>query len=399
MNLTEVMEMKYMKKQIEIVLMIFAVICLLTSAKPCFASSAKIDITSQKTEVTVGDTINVYIKINSQSSFCNFEADLTYDKAVLQYKSGSSVISGGSGYLKISDLNNSETDTMRKYVMKFKALNVGKCELIFPDQVMVYDESELEMPVSSSSLTITVKPEKTASTNAKLKNLEIDPSDLNPAFDKSVFEYRMNVDADTQRLIIDAIPEDKNAKVKITGNDSLKEGENKIVITVLAQSGAVIKYTIHAFREAAPTVMALPTVTPVITENGSNIEQSNGETYLVLNGKYKLIEPDSNVVIPEGYVKTEITISGILLPVYIEKNNPNSDFVLVYIQNPSGKTGFYRFDKSENTLQRYLKEAASSDKSHSDLDRAALCIAILSVISLLLAITVISMFIKLRYKK
>jgi hypothetical protein len=93
-------------------------------------------------------------------------------------------------------------------------LEVGTCEIALSGSAMVYDsESGDAMSVSSNVLTINVKAAQTASSNAYLKSLKINPSVLSPEFNKNVFEYNTSVGYDTQNLIIDALPEDKKASV------------------------------------------------------------------------------------------------------------------------------------------------------------------------------------------
>lgn len=391
-----------MKKYLAIFLMMFALINAMTAAKPCLAASAKVDITADHTEVSVGDKVNVYIKISSKTAFGDFEANLTYDKSILKYAGGASVITGGNGYLKISELNKSETDTARKYALEFEAIKTGECKLAFDDQVMVYDESGLEMPVSSNSFTIKVKAQKTASANARLKTLETDPEGMSPVFDKTVREYNMHVNNEIERLIITAIPENNKAKVTVSGNDSLKEGENKIVITVLAESGDDIEYTINVFREAAPTVTAIPTITPAAAENAAEVIESNGETYILVNGRYQILEPDSADETLKGYIKTELTISGAVIDAYVPEQEQDSDFVLIYAKNSSGEEGFYQYDKAENTMQRYAGASKVDDNSakyRAQLNNAAVIIAVLSGFSMLITIAAVWLLIKSKQRK
>lgn len=388
---------KRIKKYLEALILILLIAGFMnTGAKPCHAAGAKVDLITDQTEVTIGSSINVDIKISSDAEFTSFESNLTYDESVLEYKSGPSTFTGGSGYLKISDISDTK-DTSRKYTLKFKAVKTGSCNISFGDDVIIYDESGNELPVSSDNLMITVKAEKTASANAQLKSMEISPADLNPSFDKGIYDYKVNVDNDTDKLIISAIPEDEKAKVSISGNDFLKEGENKVVVSVLAESGNVIEYTINVFREAAPTKAAAEdnsTVTPGQVQNTFNIIENNGEKYAAYSGLYKLTEPGNDVIIPAGYSKVDITISGVTVAAYVPVNNPDSEFVLLYAENASGTAGFYKYDKTEKTLQRYTEDENSSDtvntaSESSKFNKVAVVIALLITLCIFLIIAVI----------
>lgn len=372
--------------------------------KPCYAASAKVDLISDKTEITVGDTVNVYIKIDSETTFGDFEANLIYDEAILEYQGGASVITGGNGLLSILDQGVVELGKTRKYALQFKAVKVGDSKISFSDKVMVYSETGNEMPVSNDELTIRVKAEATASTEANLKSLITSPTDITPTFDKNTYEYSVNVSSDIKKLILTAIPEDKNSIVSVKGNDNLKEGENKIIVSVLAESGNVIEYTINVYREPdamTPTgtitnVPTIPTQEPIgIIENGN-------DKYININGKYKILVPDSDELILKGFVQSELMISGVSITGYVPEHAANSDFVLIYVENEKGEKRFYRYDRKEQTLQRYVEAFSNLEKDNqtdnyrSNLNRAAIIIAALGALSALLLVIVIWLYIRLR---
>lgn len=394
-----------MANQVKKLLWLFLFLLIAVSlipAQPCQAASAKVSLTSGSTEVTVGKSVYVSININSGTTFTNFEANLIYNQNILKYQGGASVITGGNGYLKISDMNHSQSDNSRKYVLKFKALKSGSCKISFDGDVMVYDESENALAVSSNDLAIKVNAKKTASTDAYLKSLKTSPADLSPAFDKNVYEYSINVNNQTENLIIDAVPEDDKATVTTAGNESLKEGENKVIVSVLAESGNIIEYIINVNREEAPDKAAVTgeaTATPGAAQNTFKILESNGEQYAVYNGRYKLVDPDSNVKIPDGYVRKNMTIAGVTITVYVPADQTDREFVLIYAENSSGEDGFYQYDTVEKTLQRYTPAGVNSDqisRYKANLNKAAIIIAFLSVISIFLIFITVWLFRKLK---
>ncbi len=375
------------------------------------AASANLEITADKSQVNVGDTVYVYINISSDAMFEDVEANLTYDEDILEYKSGVSFITGSSGFLKIADINFSDGEDSRKYALEFQALKVGKCEIEFSGQIMVYDyDTGLPMSVSSNPLELEVKAAQTASDNANLASLKISPNELSPAFDKNVYEYSAVVGYETERLVVVALPEDEKATVRVVGNESLAEGENKVGITVIAESGKVIEYTIHVGRESAPDE-GIDT-NPIIPDerHGSfEVVRAGDEIFAVYGGKYKIIEPSESVKIPNGYTKTRTIISGISIPVYAPEQL-DSEFLLIYAENELGETGFYKYDKIEKTMQRYVAEETaayvpedrtdgdkiSSEEYRSNLNKAAIIIALLSALCALFIIVSIRLYLKSR---
>ena len=81
------------------------------------------------------------------------------------------------------------------------------------------------------------------SNNNYLASLEIEGESLNTTFNKENTTYFVKTTGKTE-LNIKATSEDNNAKVYITGNESLKTGDNKILISVTAENGDVRYYRV-----------------------------------------------------------------------------------------------------------------------------------------------------------
>ena len=67
-----------------------------------------------------------------------------------------------------------------------------------------------------------------------LTNIEITGIELDPMFDKTIFEYNISVPSGTKSLDITTEKANENIEVEIIGNEDLQEGEN--VITILARA-------------------------------------------------------------------------------------------------------------------------------------------------------------------
>ncbi len=378
------------------------------------AASAEVQLSSDSTQVTLGQEFFVYVNISSSTMFGDFEGSITYDDDILEYQGGGRKVKGSSGYLTISDMDNTEGKTKRKYTMKFKAAQVGICTISFSDRAIVYELEGAEMSVSSNVLTINVVAPETASTNAKLKDLKINPSTLEPEFSQDIYEYTTSVDYSTDQLVVVALPEDDKASVSISGNEALQEGENKIRITVLAESGDVIEYSIKAMKAAAPTISEAPAEENNIPEtihNEFEVVRTDGDKFAIYSGQYKLLEPGDDVAIPTGYLKTKLIITGVTVTAFYPEGNMESDYLLIYAENESGDAGFYQYDRVERTLQRYvpqpkiiigdesetnMEELIGSSEYRSNLKKAAVVIGVLSAFCALLIFISIRLFIKSR---
>lgn len=87
--------------------------------------------------------------------------------------------------------------------------------------------------------------EDTKSDNTNLKSLKVDVEGLSPEFDKNITEYYLIVDLTVEEVNVEAVPEDENSKITITGNTDLQEGENTVKILVKAENGNTKTYTIN----------------------------------------------------------------------------------------------------------------------------------------------------------
>ena len=108
------------------------------------------------------------------------------------------------------------------------------------------------------------------SSNANLKSLSIEGQKLTPDFSKDVTSYTLNVDKDIEKLEINAEAEDTKASVQIAGNESLKQGENIVTVSVSAEDGTVKIYEIKVEKGKENKTLGLSTLK---IEN-TNIEQN-----------------------------------------------------------------------------------------------------------------------------
>lgn len=92
---------------------------------------------------------------------------------------------------------------------------------------------------STSSSTTSTK-----SRNAYLSKLQINQEGLTPNFNKNKTSYAVTVGENVNDLKVTAVAENSKSKVAISGNTGLKNGDNKVYITVTAQDGTKKVYTI-----------------------------------------------------------------------------------------------------------------------------------------------------------
>ena len=93
------------------------------------------------------------------------------------------------------------------------------------------------------------------SNDTSLKSLSIEPSNYELVQDESDKNiYRVKVDNSITSIQVKAVPDNKDAKVSISGNENLAVGTNKVTIEVSAPNAETSKYTIYV-RRTSPSLV------------------------------------------------------------------------------------------------------------------------------------------------
>ena len=394
----------------------------------CRAASATINLNSDTESAVVGDEITVSLSISSDAMLGDFEAYITYNADILEFENDASFIAGGEGLLKLTDKNTVNKESSRKYIMRFTAKAIGVSEIAIKDKAEIYEyETGTAMSVSSNQLDIRVSAAKTASDNNNLKSLKVNPGSLKPKFDPNITEYTTKIDYENKKLILSAVPEDENAKVSVGGNENLSVGNNKITIKVKAESGETKEYIIMATRSEE---IAAETEEITETKESDNNKDSNGSEYnsiedktaeigklliikdgedvYIQNGyRYQILKAGDDVAIPDGYISTSLILDDVTVTAYTLKNALDSDFLLLYARNEAGETGFYQYDRVEETLQRYTKtregnkvvmsgDLMQSDEYKAKLTTMGILLAVLGSVCIILSVALIRIYLKNR---
>ncbi len=390
------------------------------------AASATLTLSTDTKTAAVGDDIMITLSISSDTMLGDFEAFITYNADILEFKSDASFIAGGEGLLKLTDKNTVNKENSRKYIMKFKAKAIGISEIAIKDKAEIYElESGLAMSVSSNRLDIRVSASETASDNTNLKSLKISPGTLTPAFDKNITEYTADLKYEDEKLVISAVTEDENSKVTVEGNEKLTVGNNKIIVKVKAESGNTKEYRITATRKESDKqeTAEINESDETDTDKDANTQEYNdikntaaeigklliikdGDERYIQNGfRYRILEPGDDVAIPQGYIKTSLILNNVTVTAYTPENDLDNDFLLLYAMNEDGETGFYQYDRAESTLQRYAKgkdgnkvvmsaDLMRSEDYKAKLTAMGIVLAVLGAACIILSVVLIRVYLK-----
>ncbi|MDO5556093.1 MAG: cadherin-like beta sandwich domain-containing protein, partial [Clostridia bacterium] len=201
--------------------------------------------------------------------------------------------------------------------------------------------------------------EKVKSTNNYLKSITIDEEGLTPEFDKYTDVYYIIVPLTVNYISVDAISEDDNAKVSVSGNTDLQEGENTINITVTAENGNKRTYTINVTKTNDTalvnanlkelTIKEFPIefdsnkykYTIEIGEKQYNLNitavTENDKATMVIEGNENFKNGENKVIIrvtaEDGTTQKEYIIYAIkdFSKVEVEKTNNNTKLIIIII--------------------------------------------------------------------
>ncbi|MCR5324413.1 MAG: cadherin-like beta sandwich domain-containing protein [Lachnospiraceae bacterium] len=413
---------------------------------PVFASSCNIVFSASEQEIMVEDTVTVELTIEGDVVPGIFEGYVSYDSDVIEYVSGPECIAGGEGTLRISDMGYESSTLTRKYTLEFKGVKMGSSEISMRGTPEIY-EADLGylMSVSANKISISVKASKQASSDATLGLLRINPGELKPSFSSDKYEYTVQVPFEVTEIYVSAAPNNAQTEVKIEGNTNLSVGQNRVLILTTAEDGTKSKYVIYVARaqqdenaENAGTENPDGNNGDQAGENGNGsngetdgngqtsdddtesiagwsfyAEEKNGTVFISANSRFRVSRNPQNVIIPDGYNKTSIMISGQTVTAYAPSTNPGSDYLLLVLEKDGSLPALYSFDRVEKTLQRLNEERiVAGNKTGSgystieeeelvksyekSLGTMTMVIAILSGVCMLLLIIVIKMALRNR---
>ncbi len=111
---------------------------------------------------------------------------------------------------------------------------------------------KITVSLNGDSKTYTINVTKTrneAAANTNLETLAVEYYELGPEYSGNITNYHVEIPNTESTINILAIPEDENAKVKISGNNNLQYGTNTVIVEVTARDGITVKrYNIEVYK-------------------------------------------------------------------------------------------------------------------------------------------------------
>lgn len=229
-------------KNVFCIILMTIIICMISTT----SNAATLDMSKSKSEVTIGETFTVTISAGNGAG----RIDVSATNATL---------SSTGDFLDNSSITITVTPTATGTVTVTASGSLAdyttEQEENFSKSVSVNVKEKVTPPVTSQepetpNTTTTPQEQETKSSNANLKSMTISQEGLTPTFNKSTTDYVLTVGNDVESIQIDATPEDSKAKVTVSGNTDLVEGENTVKIVVKAEDGSTKTYNITVIKAA-----------------------------------------------------------------------------------------------------------------------------------------------------
>lgn len=351
----------------------FAMVLMLAVAVPfqSFAGNARIAFSDPTAEVGSEFTVNVKFTCTTGEKIGKTVVMLSYDTGAMEFLGGEPDVSGGNGAIRVIGSVSGTSESAS--TLRFKALKAGSTKIEVTDYEG-YDADEQLLDITQlGSSAVTINSGSTAaaaSSDASLSSLQISPGTLSPAFSADVDSYTASVSLDTEKLTVSAVPASDKATVALSGTD-LQEGENTVTCTVTAEDGSTVRtYTILVNRVEGGESLAdgaqNETEAPENVEVLAELEASRTPL------KIGIAALPENVTVPYGMKETSITIGEAKVQGWVpDTQGSQPEYCIFYGVSESGAVGFYRYDLTDKTIQRYFEQSAEGNTQSQELQDVA----------------------------
>lgn len=317
--------MKTMKKIATWILVFsFMVSCLSMVA---YAADGKIMFTDPQAKA--GETVEIKGVVERTSgNMGKIEIIMTYDSAMLKFKSGDGVTETEAGKITYSADVARETGRRKEFVMKFDALKAGTTKLKIASAT-VKDVSGNTKNYTKGSSAVTIAEGATIPTTAP---------DTTPTVPSTGTGATVDVNGKTY-TISNAIPQNEIPKGYVAS--TLEYDLVNYNVVKSETSGLVLAYMIGADNSGDFFMYVEEDATFAPYEE---VVVSDAITIALLTDV-------SGIELPEEYTQTTVVLNGQDFPAW--QNSENPDFCILYAINSKGETSLYQFDSSEGTYQRF----------------------------------------------
>ena len=361
------------------------------------STNGNVYLSSNKQEVNIGDEIEISINIEGFNTSA-YDFELYFDNDKLDFlenandKDNINLINNKINYIWFDRSGKSEvTGNIKTFKFKTKKDGIVTFSLngnFYTNKAQEVDTSfnNLQVNITSSNNNKSILQKQAKEeigesndiSNSKLQNLRLNIEGLVPEFNKDVFDYYLTINNNINNLEILTVPENKNSKIEITGNENLKEGLNIIKVQITSEdNSSSTSYIINVTKtnniEDANTNLETLAIQNYLlypnfdnTVTNYNVEVSNDTNNINLlaipEDEEAKIEIDKNDKLQEGNNTIKITVTA--------KNNYTKKVynINVYKRNENEEKE-YKLEQEENEelLNSIQKTSTSQDDNNNQI--------------------------------
>ena len=243
-----------MIKSKKIIIILFVILYFLIQKS--FAQSSGLQMITDKNGLTVGEEGSLTIKLPS-TNIASFTLEIYYNHDNLDYISGPETSNETENRIIYtwtdSQAKGQNNITVGPFTFRALAGSLAQINVIGE----FYDEKGNEVVINPQNFTWNISEEVQTQNvegnfdkaSANLDILRLSHEGISPQFDTNVTEYYITVDKSVDTLDVEAIPENPNAKVEVSGSGKMILGKNTITIKVTSEDGTQSKtYTIYVTK-------------------------------------------------------------------------------------------------------------------------------------------------------
>ena len=310
-------------------------------AFPSFAMTGRIAFTDPSAEVGKELTVSMHVESTTGEALGSANIILEYDASALEFVSGD-MTQGGAGTLRVSgQLTTNEKEWY--YGLRFKPLKGGETDIKVTTAELYDKDGKIATMGHTGSSHITVSGDGAAPAGETAAPAEGEtaapeepqaPADLTAEIDGVRYEVTESFDASL-------LPRGYEAETLSFRGGSVMAGkgpnEDLHLMYLLAEGGTGDLFLYDSARDIfAPYV-----------EVG-------------MNAKSVTAVPLDEAAVPDELTESRLNLNGKMVDGWIGREDQGQNFCVFYGMNADGAKGFYRFDLSEKTIQRYFNETTAA---------------------------------------
>lgn len=312
---------------------ILLMLCLTVSCFSISAFAADGTIQFSDPSAKAGDKVTVKVKAESGTSpIGDVDMTVTYDTSVLKFVSGTNA-AGGDGTLQLSATGDG-TAAEVSYELEFTALKEGTATLqVTASTAYLYNDEALNLSAGTSTVTI------------QGGNAVTDTED-----DSKASSGGLQVEVDGEKYTVNenfseaAIPKGFKAtpmELDGTTTKAMQQESSGQYMFYLEDSDGNSDYFLYSTDDGSFSPTAVVDVNADVSIYLMNHKDTEG--------------------LPSQYKETTSDMAGKVFTVWQDMSD--QEYYLVYALSSEGNKGYYQYDSTEGTYQRYTAQAVEEEKN------------------------------------